>query len=79
VAYRDDVLSSKVTVMKFNSVTSVWEAVGTKGFSDGNAMDISLAIDNGTPYVAYKDRANGGKATVMKFDGLMNRVTVGNK
>ena len=57
----------KATVMKFNG--STWESIGIPGFSSGEAYDIQLAIDNGTPYVAYQDRANSGKATVMKFNG----------
>ena len=55
---------------------SSWQSVGTAGFSAGLADFTSLAVYNGTPYVAYVDGANGGKATVMKFDGT-NWVTVG--
>ena len=46
-----------------------WQYVGTPGFSVGEAGFTSLAFDNGTPYVAYEDRANDRKATVMRFDG----------
>jgi len=47
-----------------------WHTVGTAGFSTGRVDDISLAIDStGTPYIAYEDWANGGKATVMKYTG----------
>ena len=52
------------------AATYVWETVGLPGFSAGSMMYTSLAIDNsGTPYVAYRDSANGAKATVMKFNG----------
>jgi hypothetical protein len=71
VAYEDLAFSDrKVTVMKFNSGTNAWEAVGSPGFSSGGIYDrTSLSIYNGTPYVAYTDGANGFKATVMKFNG----------
>jgi len=51
------------------AATYVWENVGSPGFSAGGTVySTSLAIDNsGTPYVAYRDQGNGGKATVMKY------------
>jgi hypothetical protein len=39
--------------MKFDG--SSWVVVGTRGFSSGQAYYISLAIDNGIPYVGYMD------------------------
>ncbi len=69
VDYDDDEGTvDKVTVMKHNG--SDWVPVGDKGFSPGEAMYLSIAIDsNNVPYVAFMDLANGSKATVMKFDG----------
>ena len=56
-----------VTVMKFDG--SDWITVGKEGFSMGSAFAPSLTMSkSGTPYVAYTDDANDGKATVMKFD-----------
>jgi hypothetical protein len=47
-----------------------WQPVGTAGFSAGQAINLSLALDsNNTPYVAYSDDANGDKATVMELNG----------
>ncbi len=47
-----------------------WQVVGTAGFSAGGADYQSLAFaPDGTPYVAYQDRGNGRKTTVMRFDG----------
>jgi hypothetical protein len=51
--------------MKFDGAN--WVTVGSAGFSAGYVWFISLALDNGTPYVAYQDYAAGHKATVMKF------------
>jgi len=50
--------------------------VGNAEFSASAAHFIKLAINNGTKYVAYYDASQGGKATVMKFDGA-NWVPVG--
>jgi hypothetical protein len=61
--------------MKYNGTG--WAPVGSMGFSAGEAPNVSLALDaQGTPYVAYRDFANGYKATVMKYDGS-NWVPVG--
>ncbi|QGQ99358.1 DUF1533 domain-containing protein [Paenibacillus psychroresistens] len=54
-----------------------WEIVGNAGFSASNASSMSTYVYNGTPFVAYVDFGNDGKATVMKYDGS-NWVTVGN-
>lgn len=47
-----------------------WSVVGNAGFSDGITNTVAIAADaNGTPYVVYFDAANGGRATVKKFNG----------
>ena len=55
-----------------------WNNIGTAGFTSGPALQsTAIAIDgSGTPYVVYKDGANGNKASVMKFNGS-NWVNVG--
>ena len=41
------------------------------GLSDSNAVDIDVEINDNLEYfVAFKDIANGGKASVLKFDGV---------
>ncbi|MDR2711163.1 MAG: hypothetical protein LBB65_07575, partial [Burkholderiales bacterium] len=68
VAYEDDGNSDKATVMRFDSGSNSWQAVGSAGFSADMANYTSLAIaPDGTPYVAYTDRGNGDGATVMHF------------
>ena len=62
--------------MKYDAGENTWEAVGTPGFSVGQADYVSLFIDQGIPYVTYKDVANSEKATVMKYNGS-NWVNVG--
>lgn len=74
VAYSTGVVP-KATVMKYDG--SNWVYVGTPGFSAGEAQYITIAVDrNGTPYVSYRDYANGDAITVMKYDGS-NWVNVG--
>ena len=51
-------------------IARVWDVVGTKGFSDGYAGDVSIALDNNNiPFVAYRDGANDYKVTVKKYNG----------
>jgi hypothetical protein len=57
-----------VFVKKFNG--SNWVDVGTPGFPGGTVAYISLKFNsNNTPFIAYRDDANGERATVKKFDG----------
>ncbi len=52
------------------SPEAAWGPKGGAGVSAGEAIYTSLAIGTGkAPYVAYGDKANSGKATVMKFSG----------
>ena len=44
-----------------------WETIGAPGISSGAVSFTSIAVENGTPYVAYKDETNSSKATVKKF------------
>ena len=50
-------------------IVAQWASVGNPGFSIGSTTYTSLAVDHGTPYLAYSDDANGNKATVMRFNG----------
>jgi Bacterial surface proteins containing Ig-like domains len=71
LAYADMDKEFKAAVMKYTGKTeSGWESVGTTGFSEGRAYDLTFAVSpNSMPYVAYQDTANHGKATVMKYTG----------
>ncbi|MDD4304746.1 MAG: hypothetical protein PHG92_04690, partial [Patescibacteria group bacterium] len=79
VAYRDNINSDKITVMKYTGLGgSGWEIVGDVGFSSGigvrpifsDVYDISLVINNNVPYVVYSDAGDSYKAMVMKYNGL---------
>ena len=68
IAFSDDGLSSKVSVLKFDG--SNWIPVGPLGFSAGPASCTSLAFSPaGQPFLAFRDGALDEKATVMKYDG----------
>ncbi|MBY0013676.1 S-layer homology domain-containing protein [Paenibacillus typhae] len=63
----DDNLSASVTV---NVVPYLWQLVGRAGFTGDEADFVTFAFDqSGNPYAAFKDKANGGKASVMIFNG----------
>lgn len=70
VAFRDAGSSNKMTCQLYNSSATAWQNVGAAGFSNAVATSPppSLFIDNGTPYVAYKENT-GGKGSCMKFNG----------
>jgi hypothetical protein len=73
VAYSDPAQAGKVAVVKFNG--SNWETVGPTGFALAGPTDVgmltgvALCVYNATPYIAFKDAANGNRASVMKFNG----------
>lgn len=57
----------KANVMKSNG--KGWDFVGNQGFTPGQAETTTIAMGAGnTPYVAFKDGANGNKVSVMKYD-----------
>ncbi|WP_138754673.1 S-layer homology domain-containing protein [Paenibacillus sinopodophylli] len=80
LAYQDIDNGSKATVVKRAFDSFELADLGGKGFSDGRADKLSLAMDSkdDTLYLAYIDVANGSKATVMKFNGTTWE-PVGNK
>ncbi|MBY0203736.1 MULTISPECIES: S-layer homology domain-containing protein [Paenibacillus] len=50
------------------AATETWASLGVPGISTGEAEYNSVALDpQNTPYVAFADKGNSGKATVMKF------------
>lgn len=73
VAYRGS--DGKANVKMFNG--NNWITLGSVGFSTGNAEYIRIYLNEGIPYVVYRDGGNSNKAIVKKFDGN-NWVTVGN-
>jgi len=47
-----------------------WYHVGIDGFTSGGTENLKIEIDNnGVPYIAFIDYANGNMATVMKYNG----------
>lgn len=69
VAYRDSSESNKISVMKYDSGVGSWQDVGSDGFTNSEAFNISLDIDaNNDPYVAFADSDASSKFSVMKFD-----------
>ncbi len=67
VAYKDLANGGRATVMKCNKEKNIWEAVGKKGFSDGEVIDLNFILDNLYPHVAFIDKDNGRKPVVMTY------------
>jgi hypothetical protein len=73
VAYQDG-YQGPATVQE--CISGSWQPVGKSDFSAGGTDNNAFYLYNGTPYVAYTDYTDNGKATVMMFDGA-NWVDVG--
>jgi hypothetical protein len=58
--------------------SQTWETIGSEGFTSGGTQYGCMDVYNGTPYIAYKDVANGSKCTVMRYNGT-NWVYVGSQ
>jgi hypothetical protein len=59
VLFKDGARGGKTTVMKLNSNGSLWDEIGTPGFSSNEAEPGGIVFaPNGTPYVAYRDTTN---------------------
>ena len=64
------ILFAIIALTGFVAHAQIWDTVGARGFSAGEADYECIAIDRtGTPYVAFSDLAHSANATVMKFDG----------
>src|SRR5262249_50046421 len=74
VAYRDNTVSSRATVMKFNG--SSWTALGGAGFTEDSPSPNQMAfyVSNGTPYLFYN---GGATASVIETYSGGAWVTVG--
>ena len=64
IAYIDGAKANRAVVKKYNGTD--WDYVDAP-LSTGAAEQTKIVILNGTPYVIFKDLANGGKATVMMY------------
>jgi hypothetical protein len=74
VAFTDQSNGNKASVMTYNKVTNQWQYIGVRGFSNGEVSDNSLAIEaNGTLYLAFRDLAYHGDASVMTYNKSNNQ------
>ena len=58
-----------VTMLKYSSSSGLWQAIGSPDFSPPGSSYASMALYNNTPYAAFSDGTNGGKVSVMTFNG----------
>ncbi|MEP3387154.1 MAG: cadherin repeat domain-containing protein [Reichenbachiella sp.] len=64
----DEVYAESQVTISLTDIAPSWTTIGSKSFSAGKAHNQSIAVNNGIPYVAYRDEANGNKTTVMKYE-----------
>lgn len=50
-------------------IPSAWQNIGNAGPNEVEYGSLSLKVYNGTSYMAYADKGNGSKVTVMKYTG----------
>lgn len=67
LAFQDFNIGSRATVITFTN--DEWRTIGSVAFSpvDAAYVDLTIAANNGTPYVVYKDADNLNKASVMGY------------
>jgi hypothetical protein len=71
-------MASKAEVFRYNNSTSIWDRLGTLGFSTLGSNNIDIKIAPGdTAYAVYSDGGYQNKAVVKKYNGT-GWVTVGN-
>lgn len=68
VAYADSNKNYQLTVKRLDRTAATWVTTGPAGFSAAAVNSTSIVVsDDGVPYVAYVDAANGNRATVKRY------------
>lgn len=70
IAYVDVANGYRATVMGYCKKTDRWVSVGEPGLSTGPVNCTCLYVDNGVPYVAFKERMHNSQVSVMKYNGI---------
>jgi hypothetical protein len=71
VLYEDASYNKQGTVMRYNKNNNKWDTIGARGFLpfaqtlQRHCMFFNLS---GKPYVAFSDKNNGGRVSVVKYD-----------
>jgi len=66
-AFCDGTDNDRTAVMRYYA--GIWQRLGDK-VSTGSSSNVTLAVYDGVPYVAYVDKAAGGKIRAHKYNGL---------
>ncbi|MBP6912705.1 MAG: hypothetical protein KBB86_02090 [Candidatus Pacebacteria bacterium] len=75
VSYRDQA-TGKAVVMKFDGRR--WVNVGPVGFTTSSVDNPQIKFDsNNNLYISFQDWSQGGKVTVMKYDGIAAWTAIG--
>lgn len=69
VAYYDDDIGGRATVMRLNDAGTGWSVIGTAGFSPREIYTPSLAISAAdVPYLGFRDENQQARASVMRYN-----------
>jgi hypothetical protein len=67
VAFRDESMEYRATVMRLNGAGTAWEILGSRGFSRGVADYIDLELAGTVPHVAFRDLGREARAVVLRL------------
>lgn len=76
VAFKDGSVSAPTGRTSVMAYSGTWSLVGAAGFSDNEVMELSLAVRNGVPSVAYRDLTTG-RAVARGWDSVSSWVDLG--
>ncbi|HRH47317.1 MAG TPA: T9SS type A sorting domain-containing protein [Panacibacter sp.] len=68
ILFQDASYNNFGTVMRIDTVSLIWQMLDARGFAaSNNFTQNAIVVANNTPYIAFADKNNGSKATVLYY------------